>query len=191
VHNLHTDPVGCMIVSAFFPTQALSAWPVLIALAVFGANRVLGSWRALVVCAAGHVIGTLVSEGIVGYRVSHGTLGPASRYIIDVGPSYVVVAAIAVAVLYGGWVARIAALADLLVLVFVGGIFNGLGGLDVAPVGHATSITVGAITGSAAVWQLRRRQARRAGAPAAVPAAQAAADDPRPADKAAQPRPPA
>lgn len=38
------------------------------------AGEVLGNWRTAVVCAAGHVVGTLVSEGIVGYRVSHGAL---------------------------------------------------------------------------------------------------------------------
>ena len=37
---------------------------------MFGANRVLGNWRTVVLCAAGQVIGTLVSEGLVGYRVS-------------------------------------------------------------------------------------------------------------------------
>ena len=84
VHNLHQDPVGCLITSAFFPSGSVGAWPLLIALALFGACHVLGNWRTIVVCAAGHVIGTLVSEGIVAYRVSHGALPPADRYIIDV-----------------------------------------------------------------------------------------------------------
>ncbi len=77
-------------------------------------------------CVAGHLVGTLVSEGIVGYRVSHGALPPADRYLIDVGMSYVVVSAIAVALLYGGWLARAAAALDLLLLIFVGHIFAGL-----------------------------------------------------------------
>jgi hypothetical protein len=74
VHNLHQDPAGCLVASAFLPSGSVGAWPLLITLALFGASRVLGNWRTLVVCAAGHVIGTLVSEGIVAYRVSHGTL---------------------------------------------------------------------------------------------------------------------
>jgi hypothetical protein len=159
VHNLHTDPVGCMVASAFFPAGSAAAWPALIALALFGACHVLGNWRTVIVCTAGHVIGTLVSEGILGYRVSHGTLPPAARFITDVGPSYVVVAAIAVGLLFGGWIVRAAAALDLAVLVFVGGIFSGLTRLNVAAVGHLTAIVTGAIAGALAWWQLRRSRA--------------------------------
>ena len=168
VHNLQADPVGCMIASAFFPAGSAGAWPLLIALALFGACRVLGNWRTAVVCAAGHIIGTLVSEGIVGYRVSHGSLPASARFITDVGPSYVVVAAIAVALLFGGWIVRAAAALDLAVLAFVGAIFSGLTRLDVAAVGHLTAIVTGALAGAVAMWQLRR-------APGAPPALAAAA----------------
>ena len=164
------------------------------------------------VCAAGHVIGTLVSEGIVAYRVSHGALPPAERFIIDVGPSYVVVAAIAVALLYGGWLARGAALLDLAVLTFAGDIFSGLGQLEVAAVGHTTAIATGAIAGGLAIWQRRVWQRRagnnrddkqQAGPPSAGPAAASPAAPAtgssqagatagrRAADQADQPRPPA
>jgi len=118
---------------------------------------VLGNWRTALVCAAGHVIGTFVSEGIVGYRVSHGSLPAADRYLIDVGPSYVVVTAIAVVLLYGSWLARAAAALDLVLLVAVGNIFGGLSKLAVSAVGHTTAIAVGVILGSLLVWQLRRR----------------------------------
>jgi hypothetical protein len=160
VHNLEHDPVLCLIASAFFPTGFLLAWPALIALALFGANHVLGNWRTALTCAAGHVIGTLVSEGIVAYRVSAGTLPNAARYLIDVGPSYVVVSAIAVALLYGTWLARAAAALDLALLIFVGGIFDGLSKLDVAPVGHVTALTVGALLGGFEVWRLSTARAR-------------------------------
>jgi|SRR6185437_4858887 len=212
VHNLHQDPVGCLVASAFLPSGSIGAWPLLIALALFGANRALGNWRTIVVCGAGHVIGTLVSEGIVAYRVSHGALPPADRFIIDVGPSYVVVAAVAVAILYGGWLARAAALLDLAVLTFAGGIFSGLFQLQVAAVGHTTAIATGAIAGSLAVWQRRARRQRAAhnqsdeqqvGLPPAGPGAASpaipgtspsqagAAAGRRAADQADQPRPPA
>jgi hypothetical protein len=157
------------------------------------------------------VIGTLVSEGIVGYRVSHGALPPAARLITDVGPSYVVVAAIAVAVLYAPWLARAAALLDLAVLTFAGGIFSGLGQLQVAAVGHTTALVVGTLAGSLAAWQLRARHRRaehqrmdeRQGAPPdgspapgpaspGTPRSQAEATaGRRVADQADQPRPPA
>ena len=160
VHNLRHDPVGCLVASAFVAQTFAGAWPALIVLAMFGANRVLGNWRTALVCTAGHVIGTLVSEGIVGYRVSRGLLPASSRYIIDVGPSYVVVAAIVVALLYGSWLARAAAALDLALLVVVGNIFGGLNNLDVAAVGHVTAMVVAAAVGSVLVWQLRRRQRR-------------------------------
>jgi hypothetical protein len=199
VVNLRHDPVGCLVVSAFFPSGSLTAWPVLAALAMFGANRVLGNWRTLLVCAAGHVIGTLVSEGIVGYRVAHGLLPAADRHIIDVGPSYVVVSAIVVAVLYGSWLARAAAVLDLALLVFVGDIFSGLSRLVVAAVGHTTAIAVAAVLGSFLVWRLRRagpwpaagRDARLAGRPwpSGQPGHHLPARHPEPAREAGHPEP--
>ena len=132
VVNLHHDPVGSLAASAFVPSSFAVAWPVLIALALFGANRALGNWRTAVVCVTGHVAGTLVSEGIVDYRVGHGLLPVSATRILDIGPSYVVVSAIAVAVLYGSWPARVAAAVELAVLVIVGRIFGGLSNLDVA-----------------------------------------------------------
>jgi hypothetical protein len=156
VVNLRHHPVGSLAASAFIPATFTIAWPVLIALALFGANRVLGNWRTALVCAAGHVIGTLVSEGIVDYRVGHGLLPASDTRIVDVGPSYVVVSAIVVAVLYGSWPARVAAALDFAVLVFIGQIFDGLSTLDVPAVGHTTAITVSVLLGSLLAWQLRR-----------------------------------
>jgi len=121
VHNLRRHPVGSLVASAFVTQAFATAWPALIALAMFGANRVLGNWRTALVCAAGQVTGTLVSEAIVGYRVSRGLLPAPDRYIIDVGPSYVVVSAIVVALLYGSWPARAVTALDLALLVFVDG----------------------------------------------------------------------
>jgi Rhomboid-like protein len=159
VENLRHHPVGCLLASAFVTEANWLAWPALIALALFGANRVLGNWRTAVLCAAGQVIGTLVSEGIEDYRVTHGLLAAADARILDVGPSYVVVSAATVALLYGSWWARVAAAADLLILIFLGQIFSGLTSLQVAAVGHATAIAVGVILGSLLAWQ-RRRSAR-------------------------------
>jgi len=159
VHNLEHDPVGCLVVSAFIPTEFLLAWPVLVVLAMFGANHVLGNWRTAVTCAAAHVIGTSVSEGIVAYRVAAGRLPVADRFLIDVGPSYVVVGAIAVALLYGTWLARLAAALDFALLIFVGQIFSGLSHLQVSAVGHLTALTVGAVLGTYLVRQ-RQQKAR-------------------------------
>ena len=163
VHNLEHHPVGCLVVSAFFPSGSLLAWPVLISLALFAANHLLGNWRTALTCAAAHIIGTLISEGIVAYRVAHGTLPPADRFLRDVGPSYVVVAAIAVALLFGGWLARAAAALDLVLLIVVGQIFAGLSRLEVSAVGHLTALITGALLGSFLIWQRRKKASTLSG----------------------------
>jgi len=157
VANLHHDPIGTLVVSAFIPTSLTVLWPVAIALAVFGANQVLGNWRTAMLCAAGQVLGTLVSEGIVDYRVTHHLLPAAATHIVDVGPSYVVVSALAVPALYGSAAFRVAAVADLAALVFVSRIFSGLTHLDVAAVGHATALAVSVMAGTLLVRHRRRR----------------------------------
>ncbi len=143
--------------SAFIPSGSVGAWPALIAVAMFGASKVLGNWRTVLVCAAGHILGTLASEGIIAYRISRGLLPEWDSRIIDVGPSYVVVSAIMVTVLYGPWLARIVAALGLFLLIVVGGIFSGLSTLQVAAVGHATAIVIGTLLGSFLTWRLRRQ----------------------------------
>jgi len=156
VANLEHEPVLPLLASAFVAPGYVVTWPVLIALALFGANRAVGNARIALVCLAAHVIGTLVSEGIVAYRVDAGQLSAASRHLTDVGPSYVVVAAVVVALALGTWLARALAAIDLVILVFPGDIFGGLSQLDVAAVGHLTAM----LTAAAAVilfWQRGRR----------------------------------
>jgi hypothetical protein len=157
VANLHHDPIGTLVVSAFIPTSLTVLWPAAIALAVFGANRVLGNWRTALLCAAGQVLGTAVSEGIVDYRITHHVLPASDAHIVDVGPSYVVVSLLGVAALYGSVAARIAAAIDLAALVFVSRIFSGLTRLDVAAVGHATALAVSVTAGTLLVRHRRRR----------------------------------
>jgi hypothetical protein len=162
VANLEHEPVGPLVLSAFIGPGYLLAWPVLIALAIFGANQALGNARTALVCVAGHVIGSLVSEGIVAYRVDVGQLPAADRYLTDVGPSYVVVSAIVIAVICGTWLARVAAVLDFAVLVFDGHIFSGLTHLDVAATGHLVAI----ITAAACVTLILLRRGRLTPEPA-------------------------
>jgi len=142
VVNLEHHPVPALVVSAFLPSGSPFTWLVPIALTMFGANRAVGTARLALICVAGHMIGTAVSEGIVAYRVGHGSLSPAWLHIPDVGPSYVVVAAIVVAVMFGTWIARVTPVAVFAVLVFIGHIFAGLTSLHVAAVGHLTAIVM-------------------------------------------------
>jgi Rhomboid-like protein len=156
VANLEHEPAGPLVLSAFVTSGYFVVWPVLIALALFGANRALGNLRTALVCLAGHVIGSLVSEGIVAYRVDAGQLGVANRYLTDVGPSYVVVSAIVIALACGTWPARALAALDLVILVFPGHIFGGLSQLDVSAVGHLTAM----ITAAAATAFILARRGR-------------------------------
>ena len=102
------------------------------------------------------MIGSLVSEGIVAYRVDAGQLAVANRYLTDVGPSYVVVSAIVIALACGTWLARALAAVDLVVLVFLGHIFGGLSQLDVSAVGHLTAM----LTAAAATAVILARRSR-------------------------------
>jgi membrane associated rhomboid family serine protease len=145
VANLEHEPVVPLVLSAFVGPGYLFVWPVLIALAIFPANQALGNARTALICVAGHVIGTAVSEGIVAYRVDAGQLPAADRYLTDVGPSYVVVSAIVIAVICGTWPGRAAALLDFALLVFGGHIFGGLSHLDVAAVGHLSAMITAAV----------------------------------------------
>ena len=167
VANLHHHPVTALVLSALFPSESapssispgpLLAWPLLVALAMFGANRAAGNLWLLLICGCGQVVGTLVSEGIVSYRIEHGRLPESWLHIIDVGPSYVVVAAIVVAAMLGSWLAKIAAVAAFASLVFIGGIFSGLGSFQVAPVGHLTAMIVASVL-SVALGLARMRRA--------------------------------
>ena len=161
VTNLEHEPAGPLVLSAFVTPGYFVVWPVLIALALFGANRALGNLRTALVCLAGHMIGSLVSEGIVACRVDAGQLGLANRYLTDVGPSYVVVSAIVIALACGTWPARALAALDLVILVFPGHIFGGLSQLDVSAVGHLTAILTAAA--ATAFILARRRRGQRPG----------------------------
>jgi len=156
VANLEHEPAGPLLVSAFVAPGFFAAWPVLIGPAVFGANRALGNARTALVCLAGHVIGSLVSEGILAYRIDAGQISAAHRHITDVGPSYVVLSAIVIALACGGWLARTLAAVDFVVLVFPGQIFGGLSQLDVPAVGHLTA----ALTAAAATALILSRRSR-------------------------------
>jgi hypothetical protein len=160
VHNLSRDPVGSLVVSAFFQTGYLSVWPILAAVALFGTCHALGNWRTALTCAAGHVVGTLVSEGIVACRLASHALPAADRYLTDVGPSYVVMSALAICILYGTWLVRAAAAIELVLLALAGAMFAGLTSLNVSAVGHLTALATGVLAGSLLAWQRPRQGAR-------------------------------
>jgi hypothetical protein len=77
-----------------------------------------------------------------------------------------VVTAIAVGLIWGGWLVRSAAAIALAVLIFIGQIFSGLSRLQLSAVGHTTALLVGCTLGSFLAWQVRSASGA-AGTPAA------------------------
>lgn len=167
VANLKTDPIGCLILSAFVTGGNQWVWLVLIGVALVAACHVAGNRRTIIACVAGHVVGTLVSEGIVAYRVHVGQLPLADHHLTDVGPSYVVVAALVLTLIWPGLafralapralVACAFAAADLVILIFPGGIFGGLAQLNVSAIGHLTSIVTASGYALASAYVARRQ----------------------------------
>ncbi|WP_194293202.1 rhomboid-like protein [Actinomadura macrotermitis] len=153
--NLAVNPVGTMVVSAFV---AESAQPVLLALAAVGlfpVARRFGNLRAVLLIAVAHVLGTLVSQGVALVRLEAGLLSASVRTIPDVGPSYVLSAALVAAVLYGpGRLPRLLALAGWCGLAPV--LFEGIGTLEVAAVGHVVAMVSGGLVGGLLLWRERR-----------------------------------
>jgi hypothetical protein len=183
VVNLEHHPIGALVVSAFVGgSDQPVAWPVLALMGLLTADRLLGPARTALLCGSAHVVGTLISEGVVAYRVHAGALPGSALSQVDVGPSYVVVAALTLAVLAGSWRRRLVALAGLLALSPY--LFTGLSRLDVAAVGHTVSVLLGAA--AAVAYQQNRAHRRLRAAPAApgtpaataVPAAPAASEQP-------------
>ncbi|OIV37605.1 hypothetical protein BIV57_10110 [Mangrovactinospora gilvigrisea] len=164
--NLHSHPVGAMVASALVmdghPWQNL----LLTALSLYAAVLRFGTWRTLAITGAGQVFGTIVSEEILGVRIASGGLPEQLRHVLDIGPSYVMVAALGAVAVRGGpgrWAMRgICALG----LALMGPtLFGGLGVLDFTAIGHTTAL----LFGVGASWALPARGAR----PGRVPGARA------------------
>ncbi|WP_380281696.1 rhomboid-like protein [Kitasatospora purpeofusca] len=134
-------PVESLVVSAFVPQDTVWVWPVF-ALSVFGVVGALGGRRAVAVLALAQVVATALTEGLVWWRIEHGALPTGAAHALDTGPSYVVVAALAVAACRARpvwsravWLVMLAVAAPNL----LGGVADG----EVAAVGHLVALLVG------------------------------------------------
>jgi hypothetical protein len=157
--NLRDHPVSAMVVSAFLAEHDAPAWT-LLALAGLGVTGwVLGAWRTAALVAAAHVLGTLISEGILWYRINSGGLPVSQEHVRDVGPSYVVIGALAAGILVGPWLGRV--LCAIGFALVAPGSFHGLPHLELSSVGHTCAV----LTAVALGWLLRRGRARRGSQP--------------------------
>ncbi|OLB80905.1 MAG: hypothetical protein AUI14_05210 [Actinobacteria bacterium 13_2_20CM_2_71_6] len=105
--------------------------------------------------ASAHVLGTVISEGILWYRVAHGALPDSYLHIRDVGPSYVVAAALVAGIAYATWPGRV--LCAIGFLIVAPDLFGGLFQLEVSAVGHVCAMATA--LGVGAVFAYRRRTA--------------------------------
>ncbi|GAA4636376.1 hypothetical protein GCM10023196_085860 [Actinoallomurus vinaceus] len=172
--NLRSDPLGTMIASAFVAEAAPWMWVAFAIVGLFPVAHRFGNVRTLVLVGAAQVIGTLLSEGLLAWRISTGAAHPSMRYLDDVGPSYVIASALVATILYGAeplvrtarhghWLFdrvpsrwwRIGAAVGLAFL--APHLFNKLDRLDVAAVGHVVALLVGAGVGLLFVHRERTR----------------------------------
>jgi hypothetical protein len=145
LHNLGHHPVQSLIASAFLSEGDLLAWCLLGFLGLGLLGQRVGARAAMALTLAGHTLGTLVSEGIVWWRIDHHLLPANERLISDVGPSFVVVSALIGGLVCGPTLARVAC--GLSFALLTPSLFNGLTSLDVAAVGHTTAIVVAGFGG--------------------------------------------
>lgn len=144
--NLTVHPVEAMVSSVFISEDSSGVLLVISAIGLFSIVRRFGNLRSMVLVVLAHVVGTVVSQGIVFVRLEAGSLSSSVRTLPDVGPSYVVAAALVAVILYGpGRWARGLALVSWCALAPY--LFQGLLSLDVAAVGHLVAMLTGALVG--------------------------------------------
>ncbi len=156
VDRLLAQPFGPLLASPFVVLERPALWISLTALGLALVENRLGWGRTLGIVLGGHVVGTLVSEGIVAWRHSHGELPDSALHQVDVGVSYVAVAALAAAVVVARpvWLKLLPAAA----LGVVGpNLVHGLDRLETASVGHVTAFLFAGIVGWVSVVGEHRR----------------------------------
>jgi hypothetical protein len=158
--NLRHHPVSALVVSAFLAEDDRLAW-VLLALVSLGATGwALGAWRTATLVGTAHVVGTLVSEGVLWARINAGAVPVAQERTRDVGPSYVVICALVAGLVYAPWIGR--ALCAIGFVLVAPGSFSGLPHLELATMGHTCALLIAIGFG----WVLRRsRRSTRQPAP--------------------------
>jgi hypothetical protein len=143
--NLAHHPVGSMVLSALVDDSDVLAWLGLGLIGLVSAGQTVGNSRCAVLVTVSHVVGTLVSEGILLVRIAAARASATERISLDIGPSYIIVAALTVGVVYGRWPARI--VSGIAFLLLAPHLFGGLQRLDVGPVGHCCAIFIGVVLG--------------------------------------------
>jgi hypothetical protein len=148
--NLADHPTSALVASAFVGPEHPGTWCALALVGLITISWTLGAWRAALLVITAHVLGTYVSEGVLAVQIHTGAVAASQFWLTDVGPSYIVVAALVAGVGYGRWPGRLLCLVGFALV--APGLFTDLGRLEVAAVGHLCSVIVALVMG----WLLRR-----------------------------------
>jgi hypothetical protein len=154
IANLADHPAAALVASAFVGASGIAQWLALALVGLGATGWVLGAWRTALLVLAGHAVGTYLSEGILAYRIAAHLAPPSQLRVLDIGPSYVVIAGLAAGVAYGRWAGRVPAAIGLASM--APGSFAGLSRWDVAALGHVSSVLVAVTLGW---WLARDREA--------------------------------
>jgi hypothetical protein len=172
ITHLALDPLLVLPASAVIDLGG-SRW-IWIPLTLFllgGIERRLGLGRTVIVAFGAHVIASLVSEGLLLVRIAWHLQPRSEMNILDVGPSYVILAALSGCLVIGSW--RLRAGAFVIGALIIPGLMTRLPELDMSAVGHLLAIILGAtFAGYLASARSRERAAmlRQAGVKAAAAA---------------------
>jgi hypothetical protein len=134
-------PAEAFVASAFVPQESAGVWPVL-ALSLFSVVAALGARKAVLLLAAVHIGVSVVTEGLVWWRIRHGSLPGSEAHDWDTGPSYLVVAAMVVAIACARqmWVRVVWASA---LVAAAPSLLQGIEDGDYTAIGHMLSFAIG------------------------------------------------
>lgn len=135
------------------------SWVVLAVVGLTAAGDALGNVRLAALLAGGHVLATLVSENVLAAQIRAGSMPATARFLVDVGPSYVVAPALALGLLLAPTLVGRAA-SGLGLALLAPHLFGGLTRLEVSSVGHLVAIGLALLAGPALA---RDRRSRRLG----------------------------
>jgi hypothetical protein len=154
ITHLAIDPFFVLPASAFVDLGNTWLWVPLTLILLGGLERKLGPGRAFLIAFGAHVIATVISEGMLLMQIAWHAQPRSDVNILDVGPSYVILAAMAACLVLGSWKLRLAAV--LSGAIVIPGLLVGITGLDMSALGHLSSLVLGTAFGVAFTGPGRR-----------------------------------
>ena len=161
ITHLAIDPLFVLPASAFVDLGNTWLWVPLTLMLLGGLERKLGAGRALMIAFGAHVVATLISEGMLLMQIAWHAAPRSQVNILDVGPSYMILGAMAGCLVLGSWKLRLGAV--LSGAIVIPGLLVGLKGWDMSAVGHLSSLVMGTLFALAATdrgraWIANRRR---------------------------------